>query len=79
MKQQALQHISAAVSAAAAGHFGSLSTGEKLAAALVLNRGDWLAEMGYSIAEAIERLDDGWAELLPCAARQQLRSSQGQT
>jgi hypothetical protein len=69
MNQQALQHISAAVSAAAAGHFGSLSTGEKLAAALVLNRSDWLADMGYSITEAIERLDDGWTELLPCAAR----------
>ena len=38
MKQQALQHISAVASAAADGHFGSLSTGEKLAAALVLGK-----------------------------------------
>ena len=30
------------------------STGEKLAVALVLNRADWLEEMQYTIAEAIE-------------------------
>ncbi len=29
------------------------STGEKVAVALVLNRPDWLAEQGYTIAEAI--------------------------
>jgi hypothetical protein len=28
------------------------STGEKLAVALALNRLDWIAEMGYSVAEA---------------------------
>jgi hypothetical protein len=31
------------------------STGERVAVALVLSRADWLAEMDYSIAEAIER------------------------
>jgi hypothetical protein len=31
------------------------STGEKVAVALILNRAEWLAEMQYTIAEAIER------------------------
>ncbi len=31
------------------------STGEKVAVALVLNRADWLAEIGYTLPEAIER------------------------
>ena len=29
------------------------STGEKVAVALVLNRADWLAEMQYTLADAI--------------------------
>ena len=35
------------------------STGEKLAVALALNGPEWLAKMGYTIAEAIEKTD-GW-------------------
>ncbi len=31
------------------------STGEKVAVALVLNKPEWLAEMKYTLAEAIER------------------------
>ena len=31
------------------------STGEQVAVALVLNRADWLEELGYTIAEAIDR------------------------
>jgi hypothetical protein len=31
------------------------STGERVAVALALNRADWLAEMDYTIAEAIDR------------------------
>lgn len=59
-----LQHIFEKSRAAKFGGFNSLSTGEKLAAALVLNRPDWLEAMGYTIAEAIDRLDPGWVERL---------------
>jgi len=46
------------------------STGEKVAVALVLNRFDWLAEHGYTIAEAIDRTGREWAELIPQIAQQ---------
>jgi len=65
-----LAHILAKARDAAAGGIGALSTGEALAAALVLNRPDWLATMEYSIAEAIERIGPDWARLVPAAARQ---------
>jgi len=41
-----------------------MSTGEKLAVAMVLNRADWLHEMGYTIAEAIFRCDS-WVPIIP--------------
>jgi len=41
------------------------STGEKVAVALVLNRADWLAEHGYTIAEAIERSGSEWVAMIP--------------
>ncbi|RWB95817.1 MAG: hypothetical protein EOS61_16110 [Mesorhizobium sp.] len=47
----------------------SMPTGEKLAAALVLNRPDWLAEMNYMLAEAIERVGPEWLSPIPEAAR----------
>jgi hypothetical protein len=46
------------------------SIGEKVAVALVLNRSDWLAEHGYTIAEAIERAGREWVEMIPQVARQ---------
>jgi hypothetical protein len=46
------------------------STGEKLAVALVLNRADWLAEVQYTIAEAIERSGVEWVAIIPQVARQ---------
>ena len=46
------------------------STGEKVAVALVLNRADWLAEYGYTIAEAIDRAGLDWVEVIPQIARQ---------
>lgn len=48
----------------------TLSAGEAVAAALVLNRPDWLAKMGYTLAEAIERIGPEWARLIPAAATQ---------
>ncbi|MGV7196166.1 hypothetical protein [Xanthomonas axonopodis] len=49
--------IEVARAAARMGGPGPLSTGEALTAALVLNRADWLAEMDYTIAEALDRID----------------------
>ena len=46
------------------------STGERVAVALVLNRADWLAEMDYSLAEAIERSGAEWVSFIPQVARQ---------
>jgi len=46
------------------------STGERVAVALVLNRADWLAEHGYTIAEAIERSGSEWVAMIPQIARQ---------
>ena len=46
------------------------STGEKLAVALVLNHADWLADMQYTIAEAIERSGQEWVTIIPQVARQ---------
>jgi len=46
------------------------STGEKVAVALVLNRADWLEEIGYTIAEAIERAGQDWIAIIPRIACQ---------
>jgi len=46
------------------------STGEKVAVALVLNRSDWLEEIQYTIAEAIERSGQEWVSIIPQVARQ---------
>ena len=46
------------------------STGEKVAVALVLNRADWLAEIGYTLPEAIERSGAEWMAMIPQIARQ---------
>ena len=48
----------------AKGFPGHLSTGERLAAALVLDRADWLAEERYTIVEAIDRIGPARASLL---------------
>lgn len=64
-----LEHIVMKSRDAAAGGRGVLSTGEALAAALVLNRPDWLAEMGYTIAEALQRIGPEWVALIPQAAK----------
>jgi hypothetical protein len=50
--------------------WGVQSTGEKVAVALVLNRADWLEEIQYTIAEAIERSGQEWVSIIPHVARQ---------
>lgn len=63
-----LDHLVSKTLEAAAGHTGALSTGEALAAALVLNRSDWLAKMGYTIPQALERIGPEWCEMIITAA-----------
>lgn len=46
------------------------STGEKVAVALVLNRVDWLADIDYTIPEAIERSGAEWVIIIPQVVRQ---------
>jgi len=48
---------------------GPLSTGEALTAALVLNRHDWLTDMDYTIAQALDRIDEDTIPHLSDAAR----------
>jgi hypothetical protein len=50
--------------------WGVQSTGEKVAVALVLNRADWLIQIGYTIPEAIERSGAEWVAAIPQVARQ---------
>ena len=69
MTDYVLQQILDKSRAARDGHFGVLSTGEKLAAALVLNRADLLASVHYTMAEAIERVGADWRARIPEAAR----------
>lgn len=61
--------IEVALSAKRMGHTGALSTGESLTAALVLNRHDWLTEMDYTIAQALDRIDEDTIPYLAYAAR----------
>lgn len=63
------RHMLAKCRDARAGGWGVLSTGEKLAAALVLNRPDWLQEQGYTIAEALDRIGPEWSEMVPAVAK----------
>lgn len=65
-----LDHLMRAVRhAAAANGPGALSSGEAIAAALVLNRPDWLAGLGYTIPQALDRIDEGDAELISRAEK----------
>lgn len=64
-----MEHLLSKVRDAIDGGIGSHSTGEALAAALVLNRPDWLTKLGYTIAEAIDRVGPEWVALIPAAAQ----------
>jgi len=69
MTDDDLSHIINKSRDAKNGGFGVLSTSEQLAAAFVLNRPDWLASAGYTMAEAVERLGAKWLALIPSAER----------
>ena len=60
--------IVAKCQAARDGHFGALSTGEKLMAALVLDRPDWLQNAGFTIPQALHRIGPEWSALVPKVA-----------
>ncbi len=65
-----IQHlVEVCIAAAHRGDVGPLSMGEALAAALVLNRPDWLAERGYTILQAMERIGPEWRDGLQAAER----------
>lgn len=64
-----IEHLLTKTRDAAAGGINMLSTGEALAAALVLNRSDWLANLGYTIPQALDRIGPEWAALVPVAAK----------
>ncbi|SPA17211.1 hypothetical protein [Cupriavidus taiwanensis] len=49
--------------------YGPLSTGERLAAALVLNDHEMLARMDYTITQALARIGMAWSARLSLAAR----------
>lgn len=51
------------------GGISALSTGEALAAALVLDRADWIDRLGFTLAQAIARIEPDWLALLPVAAQ----------
>ena len=69
MNENELNHMVSKARDAKHGGFGVLSTGEKLAAALILNRADWLASMKYTMAEAIGRVGPEWTAMIPEAAK----------
>ncbi|KAF1702850.1 hypothetical protein [Pseudoxanthomonas kaohsiungensis] len=62
---------------ATAGGAAAISHGELIAAALALDRPEWLADMGLTLADAIDRLGPDWLAQIPAAARQ-LQSEQRQ-
>ena len=46
-----------------------MSTGEKVAVALLLDKADWLVDVGYTMVEAIERAGSEWVALMPAVVR----------
>lgn len=48
----------------------TMSLGEALTAALILNRCDWLRQHGYSIAQALDRIGPEWTARLREVERQ---------
>jgi hypothetical protein len=65
-----LAHLLGKACDAASSGTSDMSTGEKLAVALILNRPDWLAAMNCTLAEAMERVGPDWLRLIPAVAQQ---------
>lgn len=64
-----LTHMVSSALAASRYGYGTLSTGEALVAALILNDYTMLTEHGTTIADALDRIGPDWAALVPEAAR----------
>jgi len=79
MPNDTLAHILRVARFAQQEGYGVLSTGEKLGAALALNRADWLKELDYTIGEAIGRLEGDWITNIPEAARILRDDAEGNT
>lgn len=67
-----LTHMVSSALAAARSGYGTLSTGEALAAALILNDHAALSERGMTIAEALDRVGPDWSAMLPAASKRVL-------
>lgn len=70
VERRDLEQILAATHRAEAEGIGTLSHLETLIAAFVLNRPDWLADMDYSLAQAVERVGAKLLALIPRACMQ---------
>jgi hypothetical protein len=66
--RQLLACAQAASGADGEGAWSVMSTGERLAVALVLDRHDWLQRMNYTMAEAIGRVGPEWVNEIPAVA-----------
>jgi hypothetical protein len=67
--RQLLACAQAAASADGEDAWSVMSTGERLAVALVLNRHDWLTRMNYTMADAIGRVGPAWVNEIPAVAQ----------
>ncbi len=67
-----LTHMVSSALAAARNGYGTLSTGEALAAALILNDHAILTDRGMTIAEALDRVGPEWVALIPTASKRVL-------
>ena len=67
-----LTHMISSALAAARRGYGTLSTGEALAAALILNDHAVLSDSGMTIAEALDRVGPDWSALIPTASKRVL-------
>lgn len=58
------------------GGYSVMSMGEKLAAALILNRPDWIAALDYTLADALDRVGRDWVGLIPTASQHVERAAE---
>ena len=68
-REDTLAHLLRVARFARTEGYGVLSSGEKIGAALALDRADWLKELDYTLGEAIGRLEGDWLACIPEAAR----------
>jgi len=65
-----LTHFLGKAHDAAGRGLNGMSTGGQLAVALILDRPDWIAAQGFTIAEAMEKIGPEWLRLIPALAGQ---------